>query len=100
MYTKFTRKSLFFDGDYAEFYKDGVLIARRNRASGGNIRLYPRPTSEVRLTRAQGFRYWERHFPLRACWDLPPALREAVALDPATYGKYIDRNGEAVGYAG
>jgi len=95
MYTKTT--SVFF-GTITTFYKDGRLIACRREGERIHFAI---PYSEpVTLTRAQAFRYWERHFPDRVCWDLPSELYEATELPPKSSGVYTDSNGELVGYEG
>ena len=94
MYTKETC-SLF--GATTSFYKDGHIVARKR---DGVLRLCHSAQEPVEITRAQGFRYWGRHFPLRACWDLPEALAAAVGKDCRSFGTYVRKDGEVVGYAG
>ena len=95
-YTKRTTRSLFGD-DYVEFFKDGKLAAIR---LNGQLAIVPKYTAPIELTRAQGFRYWRRHFPQRVCWDLPTALVVAVETEPRSFGTFVDRNGALVGYIG
>lgn len=62
--------------------RDGVDIAIKYE--GEPWRIYPMHTEEVELTRAQGFKYWGKYFPLRADYTLPLALQEAIAREPRT----------------
>jgi len=95
MYTKTT--SVFF-GPTTTFYKNGRIIARRRE--GGHIHLVAAYSEPTVLTRAQAYRYWERYFPDRACWDLPFELYAATQLPPKSSGFYNDINDELVGYEG
>lgn len=73
--------SLFADG-YTLFLKtaEGVIAQRRR---GGAIEFTPRrANAHVKITRAQAFRYWDKHFPGRCADDLPAPLSEAVWLSP------------------
>lgn len=73
--------SLFADG-YTLFLKTGEgVIAQRHR--GGAIEFMPRRAhAHVKITRAQAFRYWDKHFAGRYADDLPAPLAEAVWLSP------------------
>lgn len=83
MYEK-TTWTLF--GNSTTFLKDGVTIARKPEGEAISLTLasngYIKIPSAVRMTRAQGFRYWTRHFPNRSMWELPEIMQEAVCLDP------------------
>ena len=99
MYTKKMYPSLFDDyGPVTDYYKDGELIASK---IDGQIRLYHfhGPAYEV-LTRAKGYRYWEKHFPDRYCWTRPEPLQEALDMAPASRGVFVDRSGQLCGYEG
>jgi hypothetical protein len=99
MYSKAVAPSFFF-GQVTLFYKDGEIIASRQGESAP-IRLYQRGSlRQVSLTRAQGFRYWGKHFPDRACYTLPALLEEAVAKESASFGTFVNRRGEEVAYEG
>lgn len=95
-YTKRTTRSLFGD-DYVEFFKNGKLAAIR---LNGQLAIVPKYTAPIELTRAQGFRYWKRHFPERTCYDLPALLEEATNAEPRSFGTFFTRDGEEVGYIG
>lgn len=99
MYTKRTIVDIFFGTPaYTEFRKDGELVAVRLGSEWQFTRkLCP---SSVELTRAQGFKYWERHFSDRVCWSLPQPLQAALDREPRTIGEYTDRRGERIGYEG
>ena len=99
----YTKQNAFFG--IVNYYRDGVHIGYRR--FDGPLQLSNRRRYELRssgnpceLTRAQGYRYWLKHFPGRCCFDLPPLLLEATAKPCQTYGNYVNRNGERVGYAG
>ena len=96
MYTKSVSE---FFGRTTTFYKGRKVIGRRRE--GNPIHLcVNHDCPEIELTRAQGYRYWQKHFPERVCWDLPFALYCAVCQEPRSFGTYTDKNGELVGYAG
>lgn len=60
--------------------EEGVIATRRR---GGVIEFTPRrAAAHVVITRAQAFRYWDKHFPGRCADDLPAPLSEAVWLSP------------------
>lgn len=98
MYTKKHSAGLFAT-DITYFYKDGYLIATRD--SKGWHR-YPNKLKGYgcSLTRAQGYRYWQRHFPGLPCWLLPEPLEEATDLEPEYKGEYTDKSGEVIGVFG
>lgn len=98
MYTKVVRTNLFFPSEsYTQFLKNGVVVAVRYK---GELKLSPKYPEPIRLTRAQGYKYWTRHFIDRPYWRLPKALEEAIFEEPRYFGTYIDRNGELVGTEG
>ena len=71
-----------FDDGHTLFLKteEGVIAQRRR---GGAIEFTPRRApAHVVITRAQAFRYWDKHFPGRCADDLPAPLSEAVWLSP------------------
>lgn len=76
-YTK--EHSRFFSG-HTLYYKDGVLIARRN--DDEPIRLLHEPPTPIEITRSQAFRYWGRHWSGKHYLCLPEVLQEAIDLDP------------------
>lgn len=99
-YTKIVLPRLFDDCARAvDFYKNGKLFAY-DCGDGRGIQIIPPVRNPIELTRAQGFRYWERHFPERACYTLPALLEEAVDREPKSFGIFFDRNGEEIGYCG
>ena len=91
--------NLFCSGKYAEFNRDGQLIGRviNNKVQRIRWETYRQP---VELTRAQGYKYWKRYFPNRLIWDLPEALQEAIESESRSYGTYVNRQGEVIGYEG
>lgn len=99
MYIKESYPDLFGLGAWTNYYKEGKLIA--TRIEGGKLELANQhgPKYDL-LTRAKGYRYWEKHFPERYCWSLPEMLQEALDMEPASRGWFIDRNGEVCGYEG
>lgn len=67
-------------GDTSIFYKDGIVVGYKQ---DGKLTLQPGASSyKVAMTRSQGFRYWERHFPERCSDSLPALIQEAVLIDP------------------
>lgn len=99
-YTKSVLVSLFDDGArLVSYYKNGRLCAFDN-GDGRGIQLVPMAKSSIELTRAQGYRYWAQHFPGRTCYSLPALLEEAVDREPQSYGSFVTRNGERIGYIG
>lgn len=88
--------SLFVDSPSKNYYKNGELWAVSHN---GNLFLIGRRHYQAPLTRAQGFKYWKRHFPNWFYFDLPELLQEAIDRPTERYGTYIDRNGEVVGYS-
>lgn len=80
MYTKEVITNFFDDGTTTNFYKNGMLIASRKNSEP--IKFYHRYYSLFDpITRAKGYRYWEKHFPNRACYALPKLLEDAVYLE-------------------
>jgi hypothetical protein len=98
MYTKETYPNLFGIGSWTNYYKNGKLIAMRSEGRLELVNIHE-PAYDV-LTRAKGYRYWEKHFPDRYCWSLPEMLQEALDMEPASSGYFVDRNGELCGYEG
>lgn len=81
-YRKDTCDSGLFSGGFTKYWKNGHAFAAFTQDG-----LYWRRESMVMpdepcviLTRAQGFRYWQKHFPRRPWWTLPAALQLAVNL--------------------
>ena len=100
MYTKEVRDySLFISTPVTVYFKDGKVVGRKQ---DGVMTLTPSfADNTVELTRAQGYRYWGKHFPNLPCYCLPDALREAINKEPWSCGAYFDRKrGEWVGYSG
>ena len=80
------------------YYKNGREIAR---SCDGHISLLPSYHSKCELTRAQGFRYWEKHFPDRSRYTLPQVLQEAVDKPSHSFGQYVSKqDGALIGYEG
>ena len=98
MYTKRITVDLFFGTpNYTEFFKNGKLIAIRR----GDAWTMVGHVSKVELTRAQGYKYWERYCPNRIDWSLPQPLQDALEREPRTSGVFFDRRrGEWCGYEG
>lgn len=97
MITVKTYESIFRKGTTKEYRKDDVLIGW---SDNGEVTRYKVTTVPYELSRAQGYKYWERYFPNRLVWDLPEALQEAIEKEPTAYGEYTNRNGETIGYIG
>ena len=98
-YTKTSYPNLFGDGAWTNYYKNSKLIATRD-ASGPITLTYHHGPKYDTLTRAKGYRYWEKHFSGRYYWDLPQELQDALDMAPATRGYFVDRNGHLCGYEG
>lgn len=96
MITVKTYNSFFEDVIIKEFHKNGALIGL---SRNGKITRYA-TTIRYELSRAQGYKYWERYFPNRLLWDLPEALQEAIDKEPTAYGEYTNKEGETIGYIG
>lgn len=79
------------------FYRNGHLIGMSRNGQVERIKSHEERYEP--LTRAKGFRYWNKHFTGRYCWDLPEVLQEAVEMECRACGSFI-RNGEEVGYCG
>ena len=88
-YSKTSYPNLFGDGNWTNYYKGSKLIATRD--GNGPIKLtnHHGPAYDT-LTRAKGYRYWEKHFPDRYYWDLPQELQDAVDMESATSGEFWD----------
>lgn len=87
------------------YYRNGEQIGFRR--FGGELQLDPFYRYRLRggghpveLTRAQAYRYWSKHFPDEYFFNLPQALQEGLDRKPQSYGYYINRHGEMVGYEG
>lgn len=93
MYTKIYCPNLFTAGGYWEFYKGKTLVAIHDE---NGLRLVKHVVFATEITRAQGFRYWEKHFAERACYTLPTLLEEAVNKEAIYRGHFVDRYGEYV----
>lgn len=99
MYTKKVMPNLFGDGGWTGFYKNSELIATREDGEFIKLLQHKGPSYDT-LTRAKGYRYWERHFKERYYWALPDLLQDAIDMPSATSGYFIDRHGELHGYEG
>lgn len=78
----------FFTGEPVKIYfRGGRCLGSKNN---GVWKTYFKNTSEIRLTRAQGYKYWAKYFPDRVYWSLPITLQEAIDSEPRTY---ICKNG-------
>lgn len=93
MYTKVYHPNLFTTGGYWEFYKGKTLAAIRDEEG---LRLVHHVTFPPEITRAQGFRYWEKHFAERPYYALPEPLEEAINKEAIYRGHFIDKYGERV----
>jgi len=82
------------------YYKNGELFGSRIHGEFVPARPQFPAISHIELTRAQGFKYWEKYFPNRTVWELPLPLQEAIDRDCVSFGEFVDKNGELVGYAG
>lgn len=98
MYTKIVFDIFFEENPFTVYYKNGEAIAIKDE---NGLRLEKaRGEQYDPLTRAKGYRYWEKHFPDQYCWTLPQELQDALDMPPATSGVFIDKNGELMGYEG
>lgn len=97
MITVKTHESFFGDGMVKNFYRDDQLIGW---AEDGKVARYSTFGTFHELSRAQGYKYWKKHFKNRLIWDLPEALQEAINKEPTAYGEYTNREGEVIGYIG
>jgi hypothetical protein len=76
------------------YRKNGRVIARSDEEglkfeSGLPLKI------PVIMTRSQGYRYWEKHFPNRICYSLPALIEAAVDLyDDSEVVYQIDKNSE------
>lgn len=95
MYTKVTTPALFLDGNFVRVYKDGNLRGYKT-PSCPIFTLVNTTTSDVNISRAQAYRYWEKHFADLPCYCLPEVLQEALEKVPTYEGYYFDRKGELV----
>lgn len=105
MYTK--RNSIFSRGKRTLFYKNGVEIACRDDGEEINILWSFYADMQAQMVDADkyntyrqvyGWRYWRKHFPNRFYYDLPKQIIELLDLPCDTYGTYINKAGEVVGY--
>lgn len=94
-----TQDLFFGSGVHREYYKEGRLIAVSNcdgiRYFGSVV------VSGCDLSRAQGYRYWEKYF--SGCIDisLPAPLQVALDKPCVSYGEYYDKKtGELIGWEG
>ena len=81
-----------------EFFRDGHYIGHRDE--GQPIVLEPHFNDNIELTRAQGFKYWKRHFSNRSCYTIPEALAQAIERTPKSFGYYFNKYGKLCGYEG
>ena len=66
-------------GKMRVYYKNGRAIARSDEKGLKFESCLPFKAPIV-MTRSQGYRYWEKHFPNRVCYDLPELVAAAVDL--------------------
>lgn len=79
-------------GKMRVYRKNGRVIARSDEEGLRFESGLPFKTPVV-MTRSQGYRYWERHFPNRICYDLPELVAAAVDLyDDSEVVYQIDKN--------
>lgn len=91
----------FFDGcPMVLYYKNGALFG--SRIHGEFVPAQPKLMAggSIELSRAQGFKYWAKYFHGRYDWELPLPLQDAVNRDCVSFGEFVDKNGELVGYEG
>lgn len=100
-------ESLFFstNGSYfKDIYRNGSKIACAHYTDGKRdwvIWLNKSSSEPIELTRAQGFKYWRKHFANRPCYSLPKELAEATDRDFRSSGVfYSKKRGEVIGYMG
>ena len=93
-------EELFCLKPYTVIFKNGHRIARREEGEGWDYIPQMRRGHGADLTRAKGFRYWERHFSGWLCWMLPAEIEDAINLEAHYKGEYIDHDGELVGVFG
>lgn len=100
MYTKKVINHLFFPclGAYTEYYKNGKYIGARYYNGVTLVKPHSEPCE---ISRAQAFKYWERHFSGLPCWLLPKPLEDALDKPVKSNGVYWSkRRREYVGYSG
>ena len=99
-----TTAAIFFDdnGYYKDFFRNGKHIAYAHYTAEGKRDYfhYYKESNPVVLTRAKGYRYWEKYFPNRYFWSLPEELQFAIDLPCGSSGVFYDANGELCGYSG
>lgn len=91
-----------FAGHYRAYHKKGKVIGIWTAASQ-SLKLVHRPEQpidRVEITRAQAYRYWEKHFDKRSVYSLPKLLQEAVDKPCKSNGTYIKKDGQLAGYEG
>ena len=81
------------------YYRNGRAFAIKRH--NGTIHFINKPYSApVEITRAQAYKYWERHFPGRCCYSLPEILQKALEKPCVSHGFFVNHLGEAIGYSG
>lgn len=100
-----TEESTFFEhGFYKHLYRNGRQICLAHYTPEGKrdrVQWFKLCSDPIELTRAQGFKYWERHFPDRICYSLPTALAEAIDRDFRSEGTFYSKKyRQMMGYAG
>lgn len=96
-YTIEERTSLFY-GYYKAYHKRGYEVARFTPQEG--LQLKKRTAAACELSRAQAYRYWAKHFPSHAVFNLPQALQVAIDKPCTAHGIYITKDGKRVAYEG
>lgn len=86
----------FGEGVSRNFWKNGELYG----SSHGGLHLTPKFSSPCKLTRAQAYKYWERYFPNTYWWELPQALQDGLDEPPRSFGTFVAKGGEIIGYEG
>jgi len=82
-------------GKMRVYWKNGRVIARSGDEEGLKFESGLPCKAPVVMTRSQGYRYWEKHFPNRICYDLPELVAAAVDLyDDSEVVYQADRGGE------
>lgn len=97
-YSVETIPALFTDLPTRIYYKDSRAVGMSYE---GAVSLLPSYSSTCELTRAQGYRYWEKHFSNRNYYSLPLILQEAIDKPSRSFGQYVSKkDGALIGYEG
>ncbi len=91
-----------FAGHYRAYHKQGQVIAiwTATMQALKLVHRYEQPNPQVEISRAQAFRYWRKHFDKQSVYSLPKLLQEAVEKPCKSFGTYVRKDGNLVGYEG